>query len=183
MKEKFEPKPCHFSNDTCLNCDGILPIYFPSVRKNWKRSIEEGYNPHFLLKRTCSRKCYNKLSSKFICTKCEKKCHPGTDIYHKYTGCSFTLMLTNPNTAETSSPRYITSSYTSKFVCSVKCLKKITDFHNEFNNKNVLLRVNEIPDVYGFIIDTDILNDLQETRYIVRDIVRVLNPQAEEFIP
>jgi hypothetical protein len=183
MKEKFEPKPYHFSNDTCLNCDGFLPIYTPSVRKHWKRSINDGFNPHYLLKRTCSKKCYNKLPSKFICTKCEKKCHPGTDIHHKYKECGFTMMLINPDTAETSPPKYILSGYTTDFVCSMSCLKKIHNFHNEFNSRNVLIRANEIPDVYGFVIDTDILTELQDSAYIVKDIVRVLNPQVEEFIP
>jgi hypothetical protein len=92
-------------------------------------------------------------------------------------------MLVNPDTAETSSPRYIMSAYTSNFTCSIKCLRKINDFHNEFNNKNVLMRINEIPDVYGFIVDNDILNELRNTTYIARSVVRVLNPQADEFIP
>lgn len=183
MKNNFEPIPYHFSNDTCLHCYGLLPIYYPSIRKNWRRSLEEGYNPHFLRKQVCSRKCYVKSSSKFICAKCSKKCKPGTDFRHNYKGCSFTLILVNPNTAESSPPKYITSSYDSEFTCSSKCLKNIRNFHTEFDSKNILINSDVIPTVYGFIIDDSILTELRESRYITKDIVRILNPNVEDFIP
>jgi hypothetical protein len=183
MKEKFEPKPYHFSNDTCLYCDGWLPIYSPSIRKNWTRSISEGFVPHFLLKRTCSRRCYKKLEPKFICTKCSKKCSPGTDFRHGNQECAFTMMLLNPDTAEVSVPKYVSSKYTTEFVCSMKCLQKIRDFHLEFNTRNVIIRATEIPEVYGFVIDADILNEIVDNNYIVKDIVRILNPEADDFTP
>jgi hypothetical protein len=183
MKNKFEPKPYNFSNDTCLFCYGILPAYYPSIRKNWNRCVAEGYNPHYLRKRVCSRRCYKKSLSQFICAKCAKNCKPGTDFQHEYDSCSFTLMLINPETAETSPPKYITSSYSSAFTCSIECLGKIKQFHKEFDNKNVLIRSAIIPIVYGFVIDNDILTELQGSSYITKDVVRILNPDVEDFIP
>jgi hypothetical protein len=181
MKEKFEPRPYHFSNDNCLNCFGVLPLYYPSIRKNWNRCIKDGYNPHFIRKRFCSKRCCKKSLSNFTCAKCEKKCIPGTDFKHNHIACSFTLMLVNPETSESSEPKYIASAYSSDFTCSMKCMAKINDFHKEFDGKNILIRSNIIPIVYGFVIDNDTLAELQGTTYVTKDIVRILNPQAEEF--
>lgn len=183
IKEKFEPTPFHYSNDVCLNCYGQMPLYSPSIRKYWKRAIQEGFKPHQILKRYCSKRCHKQSIITFKCSKCEKCCRPGTDIKHNLPDCVFRMFLCDAVTGAVSEPKDFKSAYPTEFVCSMKCKAKINDFHNEFHHKNVLVRSDIIPEIYGFVIDQRILNELLETRYIVRETLSILNPNIEEFNP
>ena len=183
MKDKFEPSPYHYSNDVCLTCFGQLPYYSPSIRKYWTRAKKEGYTPHQILKRYCSRKCQKKCTRVFKCAKCEKNCRPGTDIKHGIENCIFNIILCNPENGAVSIPKNFSCPYSTEFACSKECKLKLEDFHNEFHHKNVLIRTEEIPQIYGFIIDANTIEELHQTRYVVRENLMILNPNIEEFIP
>jgi len=183
MKEKFEPIPYNYSNDVCLNCYGQMPLYSPSIRKYWKRSIQEGFKPHQILKRFCSKRCHKQSVAEFKCSKCDKGCRPGTDIKHCFKDCIFRMFLCNTQTGAVSIPKDFKSAYPTEFVCSMKCKARLNEFQNEFNQKNVLIRSDTIETIYGFVIDQNIIDELLTARYIVRESLSILNPNAAEFNP
>jgi hypothetical protein len=184
IRDSVPKKPYNFSNDVCLNCNDNLPLYTPSIRKNWKRCIADGYNPRMLLKRICSRKCDKINLNPFCCANCMKICRPGTDFYLGVNpGFSFYIVHVNPDTRETTLPAYTYSPFLSNFGCSNECYFKLLDFSNVMNNKYLLLRNTTLLNGSGILFDQEVIDELQTNMCTIKSSVVIFNPLAEEFHP
>lgn len=182
MVSKFQPKPCHYAKEECLFCHKPLPLYFPSVRKHWIRSYKDKYNPKALLNSVCSIICLHRNPGIFKCALCSKTCHLGSCIEHTYKSCGFITMKVNPITAEANIPRYVNIMYESKFVCSNKCKSSLDKNQRRLNDKYVIMRDDNIDEIFGYIINEEIINKLLEENVIYETSIILLNPNMEDFI-
>lgn len=184
LKDKRQIKPYNFSNDVCLHCNGRLPFYTASIRKYWKRAIEEGFNPHFLRKRVCSRKCERANLNPFYCANCLKPCRPGTDFYiENGDNMAFYIVQFNPQTREATIPIRTFSPCLTNFGCSKECYVKLIYFYKMINNMYIIIRNTELVDGVGFLLDESIIQEIEENGFIIRPSLIVMNPMAQEFHP
>ena len=184
IKDDTDIKPYHFSNDKCLHCNNQLPFYTASIRKNWKRSINDGYNPHLLLKRVCSRKCERNNSNVFLCAACSKPCRPGTDFSLDNIATNFFYILyVNTNTAAATAAQRIYLPFLTSFGCSKKCYFMLEKFANNLSGNYLLIRTEEDIEGQGFLLNQNIIDELNRRNYIIRPSVVILNPAAPDFEP
>jgi len=183
LKTKIEYRPYSFANDVCLGCQKPLPLYTPSIRKNWKRAVDSGYNPHMLLKRVCSRKC-SKIEV-FQCAACSKNCQPGTDFHlgdindksHNF----FYIVQVNTDTGEASAPEAVHLPFTTNYACSSVCYQQLVDFGKNLNSRYLLIQNMNLEEPSGFLLNADIIAELSVRGYTVKSSVTILNPFVEEF--
>ena len=178
----MEPRHFNFGNIQCLGCNKLLPLYQPSVKKNWTRAISEGYEPMHLLKQACSKKCMKKCSMDTICACCYMKCKPGTEFYHKLNTLQYSVFSANPITRETSGVKQVEHRYVSSRLCSKMCYKIIHTEHYTLSNKYFIIRNIDIISPIGFLVNEEILQELNNNIYTIRSSVVILNPNAPEFV-
>jgi hypothetical protein len=152
---KFEPTRFNFSNDVCRICCVNLPLYWPSVRKYWIRSIREGFSPRALLKGCCSNRCLRRCKQipqdSFECIYCASVSDFRKNYICNRDTISFKLRMVRifgGNRIQLGHSYKIQEVFANDRLCSRFCKIKFEKRNEILNESDILVKTDILDSVY-----------------------------------